>query len=189
MPMKYFPRLFLVWCGWVCLASPLLIRAQEPAQADPDSPAFWSWAPTPPTGWNSYDAFNDAVNEEQVLANATYMRDHLRAHGWNYVVIDFRWYDPQPTKNDTILNNRRGAQLTADGFGRLLPAPNRFPSATDGAGFKPLIDKIHAMGLKFGFHMMRGIPQQAVAAKVPIADSSFTAADAGDLGAACSWCP
>ena len=35
------------------------------------------------------------------------------------------------------------------------------------------------MGLKFGFHYMRGIPRQAVQAKTPIADSNFTAADAG----------
>jgi len=71
----------------------------------------------------------------------------------------------------------------------MIPAVNRFPSATDGQGFKPLADKIHAMGLKFGFHMMRGIPRQAVKAKTPIEGSSFTAADAADPNSICSWCP
>jgi alpha-galactosidase len=166
----------------VFLGYPLCLRA------DPD-PAYWQWAPTPPMGWNSYDAYNDAVNEEQVLANAQYVKDYLLAHGWNYVVIDFRWYDPEPTGNDLTLNQRTGAKLPIDSFGRVLPAPNRFPSAADGNGFKALADKIHAMGLKFGFHMMRGIPRESVAAKTPIENSAFTAADAGDTNSTCSWCP
>jgi hypothetical protein len=45
------------------------------------------------------------------------------------------------------------------------------------------------MGLKFGFHYMRGIPRQAVQAMTAIADSEFTAADAGDRRNTCSWCP
>ena len=62
----------------------------------------------------------------------------------------------------------------------MLPATNRFPSSVGGMGFKPLADKIHALGLKFGFHMMRGIPRQAVLARTPIEGSTFTAADAGN---------
>jgi hypothetical protein len=105
-------------------------------------------------------------------------------------VVDFRWYDPQPTGRDSLLNRTRtGAALAADANGRLLPAPNRFPSAADGKGFKALADKIHALGLKFGVHMMRGIPRQAVLAKTPIADSTFTAADAGNPNDKCPWCP
>ena len=45
---------------------------------------------TPPMGWNSYDAFGDSVTEGEVLANARYLKEHLLAHGWQYVVIDFR---------------------------------------------------------------------------------------------------
>jgi hypothetical protein len=154
------------------------------------SPAYWQWAPTPPMGWNSYDTFGDSVTEAETLANATYMKDHLLSHGWNYVVIDFRWYDPVGSNNDAWINrDRTGARLTADKFGRLLPAPNRFPSAADGQGFKALADKIHAMGLKFGFHMMRGIPRQAVLAGTPIDGRNFTAADAGDPADKCGWCP
>lgn len=177
--MKRIPSLLSLT---ILLASHCALLAQ--------TPAWWQWAPTPPMGWNSYDTFGDSVTEAETLANAAYMKDHLLSHGWNYVVIDFRWYDPVGSNNDVWINrDRTGAQLTADKFGRLLPAPNRFPSAADGQGFKALADKIHAMGLKFGFHMMRGIPRQAVLASTPIEGSAFTAADAGDPSDKCGWCP
>ncbi|MEO7934387.1 MAG: glycoside hydrolase family 27 protein [Chthoniobacterales bacterium] len=147
-------------------------------------------ASTPPMGWNSYDAFGGSVTEAEVLANAGSMKQHLLAHGWNHVVIDFRWYDSVSSFDDHNLNKERaGAKLFADVFGRMLPATNRFPSAVDGKGFKPLADQIHSMGLKFGFHMMRGIPRQAVSARTPIEGSNFTAADAGDEKNTCGWCP
>jgi alpha-galactosidase len=154
------------------------------------APGFWHWAAVPPLGWNSYDSFGDTVTEGEVIANARYMKERLLPHGWNYVVIDFRWYDPEPIGDDLNLNQKRtGARLEADAFGRVIPAPNRFPSAAGGAGFKPLADQIHALGLKFGFHMMRGIPRQAVLAATPIEGSSFTAAEAGNPNDICSWCP
>lgn len=149
-----------------------------------------AWAPVPPMGWNSYDAFGGSVTEDQVLANASYMKERLLAHGWSYVVIDFRWYDPVSPVDDRDLNKERsGAKLPADEFGRLLPAGNRFPSSIGGGGFKPLADRLHAMGLKFGLHMMRGIPRQAVKAGIPIEGSAFTSADAGDPSSTCNWCP
>jgi len=158
--------------------------------SDAQTPAFYAFAPTPPMGWNSYDAFGDTVTEEEVMANAKYVKEKLLPHGWNYIVIDFRWYDPEPTGDDHALNQKRmGAKLPADAFGRLVPAENRFASSADGKGFKPLADKLHAMGLKFGVHYMRGIPRQAVNAKTPIADSKFTAADAGDPTRPGEWCP
>lgn len=141
-------------------------------------------------GWNSYDTFGDSVTESEVLANAHYINQHLRKHGWQYIVIDFRWYDPHPTGDDRLLNpTRTGAKLAADDFGRLLPAPNRFPSALDGNGFRNLADQIHRLGLRFGLHMMRGIPRQAFAANSPIEGGPFHARDAGDANDRCPWCP
>jgi alpha-galactosidase len=155
-----------------------------------ETPTYWQWAPTPPMGWNSYDAWGGSVTEDQTLANAHYMQEKLLSHGWKYMVIDFRWYDEYSSDDDRDLNKERiGAKLAADQYGRMLPALNRFPSAADGQGFKPLADKIHAMGLKFGFHMMRGIPRQAVNAKTPIEGSAFTAADAANPKNTCGWCP
>ncbi len=171
-----------------CLAfipSPLMVQ-QTPSAP----PAFWSWTATPPLGWNSYDAWGTSITEEELMANARYLQEHLLSHGWQYIVIDARWYDTVSSYDDRNFNKERiGARLAADEYGRLLPAVNRFPSAADGQGFKPLADKIHAMGLKFGFHMMRGIPRQAVQTKTPIEGSPFTAADAGDPLSLCVWCP
>ena len=164
--------------------------ATAPVQAAASQPTFWAFTPTPPLGWNSYDAFGDSVTEAEVLANAAYVKDKLLTHGWNYIVVDFRWYDPEPTGDDHALNQKRtGAKLAADAFGRMIPAENRFPSSAGGKGFKPLADKLHEMGLKFGFHYMRGIPRQSVNNKTPIEGSTFTAADAGDPRNTCGWCP
>ncbi len=171
------------------LAAIFLVSRLAPSAHAAD-PAYWQWAQTPPLGWNSYDAWGTSINEDQTLENAQYMKDHLLSHGYQYVVIDARWYDTVSPTDDRDFNKKRaGAKLFADEYGRLTPAPNRFPSAADGAGFKPLADKIHAMGLKFGFHIMRGIPRQAVMAKAPIQGSTFTAADAGDTRSHCPWCP
>jgi hypothetical protein len=121
---------------------------------------------TPPLGWNSYDAFCDTVNEEDVLANARWLKEHLQPFGWDTVVVDIAWYNP---KNNT--------PYLLDAYGRLQPAENRFPSSADGQGFKPLADRLHDMGLKFGIHIMRGIPRAAVEANTPILGSHFRAAD------------
>ena len=67
-----------------------------------------------------------------------------------------------------------------DGNGILIPAVNRFPSSADGAGFKPLADWVHEQGLKFGIHIVRGIPREAVKANLPIAGSKFHAVDAAE---------
>jgi alpha-galactosidase len=142
---------------------------------------------TPPMGWNSYDAFGDNVVESEVLSNADYLAEKMQPFGWHIVVVDYRWYDPGAHNNNP--NDRANAPLVMDQFGRLLPAPNRFPSAAGGTGFKPLADGMHAMGLQFGIHMMRGIPRNAVKANLPIAGSNFTAAEAADTNDTCGWCP
>lgn len=147
-------------------------------------------AQTPPMGWNSYDSFGDSVTEPEVLSNAVWMWKNLLPFGWNTIVVDFRWYDPQPTGDDRLLNRTRtGAALTADEFGRLLPATNRFPSAAGGGGFKPLADELHSMGLKLGIHVMRGIPRQAVLANTKIFGGEFSSADIADTNDRCPWCP
>jgi hypothetical protein len=142
---------------------------------------------TPPMGWNSYDAFGDNVVESEILANARYVAEKLQPVGWDTVVVDYCWSDPGAHDNNR--NARANAPLTADNFGRLLPAPNRFPSAVDGAGFKPLGDAVHALGLKFGIHIMRGIPRNSVYTNLPIEGSHFTAAEAGNTNDKCAWCP
>ncbi len=176
----------LLFAAVVLSAFPVVLCADSPVA----NPSCWKWASTPPMGWNSYDAWGSSVTEKEVLANARYLREHLLAHGWKYIVTDFRWYDSvSPDDDRDITRERTGAKLFADDYGRLLPATNRFPSAVGGKGFKPLADQIHATGLKFGIHMMRGIPRQAVYARSPIEGGSFTAADAGNTNDTCGWCP
>lgn len=150
-------------------------------------PTFWTWAKTPPMGWNSYDAFGDSVTEDEVLANAQALRANMLRHGYDTVVVDYRWYDPGAHSSD--LKDRAGARLAADGNGRLVPAPNRFPSAVDNRGFRPLADRLHGMGLRFGIHVMRGIPRQSVAADTPIEGSTHVASEAADTSNTCPWNP
>ncbi|MGA9451460.1 MAG: alpha-galactosidase [Verrucomicrobiia bacterium] len=144
---------------------------------------YWSWAPTPPMGWNSWDGFATTVTEAQTRAQADFMAMNLRRHGWEYIVIDIQWYEPLANGFDY----RPDAKLEMDEWGRLVPATNKFPSAIYGKGFKPLADYVHSLGLKFGLHLMRGIPRQAVAQKTPIKGTSYTAADIADINNTCRW--
>ena len=148
-----------------------------------DGPLFHSWAPRPPMGWNSWDCFATTVTEAQTKAQADFMAAKLARFGWSYITVDIQWYEPAATGFDY----RPGAPLVLDSWGRLLPAVKRFPSAADGAGFKSLAGYIHAQGLKFGLHLMRGIPRQAVAQNTPILGTAFHAADIADRTRVCPW--
>jgi len=135
---------------------------------------FKQWAQTPPMGWNSWDCYGPTVEEHEVKANADYMTKELKKYGWEYVVVDIRWF----VENDKAGGyNQTDPRYVIDQYGRYLPAVNRFPSAKDGQGFKPLADYIHKKGLKFGIHIMRGIPKKAVEEKMPIKGANGVTAD------------
>jgi len=138
-------------------------------------------APTPPMGWNSWDAFGLTLNEADFKANAGQLAQ-LRAYGWRYAVIDEGWYMANPFGDK--LQNR---QYVLDDHGLLVPAPARFPSSAHRRGFEPLAKWVHAQGLKFGLHIVRGIPKEAVTRNTPIANSSFHATDAADTSDTCGW--
>ncbi len=140
-----------------------------------------SIAPSPPLGWNSWDAYGLTIDEADYRANATVLAG-LRQFGWEYAVIDEGWY----------MENPFGAKVDAqkdiwDANGILIPSVSRFPSSAGGAGFKPLADWVHAKGLKFGIHIVRGINREVVKQNLPIAGSSFHAADAADMTSPCPW--
>jgi hypothetical protein len=136
-------------------------------------------------GWNSWDSYGTTVREEQVKANADVMARDLASHGWKYIVVDIQWYEPNAQGHDY----QPGAKLSMDEYGRLTPAVNRFPSSANGAGFKPLADYVHSKGLKFGIHIMRGIPRQAVEENTPINGTQHHAADVADKDNFCRWNP
>jgi hypothetical protein len=146
-----------------------------------------NWAKTPPMGWNSYDCFGAAVNEEEVRGNAKMMEVHLKDAGWEYVVIDYCWYYPHVgALNNPPQTEDYKPSLPMDEYGRLLPAIDRFPSAANGQGFKEIADYVHSLGLKFGIHIMRGIPREAVARKMPIKGTNYTADQITDH-TPCRW--
>jgi alpha-galactosidase len=144
-----------------------------------------AWAPTPPMGWNSWDCFATTVTEAQVKEQAAFMAEHLAVHGWQYVVVDIQWYEPDARDH----SYREDACLVMDAHGRLQPAVNRFPSSADGSGFKALADHVHGLGLKFGIHLLRGIPRQAVKRNLPILGTRFRAQDIADQLHVCPWNP
>lgn len=138
---------------------------------------------TPPMGWNSWDCYGASINEEQLLGNAKYMAEHLKEFGWEYVVCDIQWYEPEADSTEY----HPFVPLCMDEYSRLIPAVNRFPSAANGVGFKKIADEIHKMGLKFGIHLMRGIPRQAVHQDTPIKGTHVTARKIAQSFSVCSW--
>jgi alpha-galactosidase len=163
----------------IALFATIILQAQSDNKND-----FHSWAPTPPMGWNSWDCFGPTVTEAEVKANADYMASHLKSSGWDYIVVDIRWY----VANDKAHGyNEKNPDYNIDSFGRFLPAVSRFPSAAGGKGFKPLADYLHKKGLKFGIHIMRGVPVQAVKRKLPVKGTNVTAADIYSTADQCRW--
>jgi len=146
-------------------------------------------------GWNSYNCYGSAVHEDEVKANADYVAQNLKQHGWQYIVVDFLWdFDNPPGSNIGNPFQKRledGSYipwLAMDQFGRLTPNVNKFPSAFGGKGFKQLADYVHSLGLKFGIHVMRGIPRQAVWAKSPVMGTKAITADMiADTNSKCPW--
>jgi alpha-galactosidase len=163
----------------------LAILSASQAQKSPHSyPPFHKWAPTPPMGWNSWDCYGPTVVEAEVKANADYMAVHLKKYGWQYIVVDIRWY----VGNDKSGGyNEKNPEFNLDEYGRFIPASNRFPSASGGNGFKSLATYVHGKGLKFGIHIMRGIPVIAVNKNTPIAGSKARAGDIYSTEGQCPW--
>lgn len=142
-----------------------------------------------PMGWNSYDYYDTTVTEEQVKANADFMAAHMKDAGWEYIVVDIQWYARDAGSMRDRYQYIPFGDTEMDEYGRFLPAVNRFPSAAGGKGFGPLADYIHRLGLKFGIHIMRGIPRSAAEKHLPILGSETTADEVADPSSICGWNP
>jgi len=167
----------------VALALHFAAQASDAQTTTPNPGRVQLQVLTPPMGWNSWDSFGATVEEKDIKANAKWMADHLKSYGWQYVVVDMEWFVNNPTPE----GNSKTFEYTLDAYGRYTPALNRFPSAANGAGFKPLAGYVHSLGLKFGIHILRGIPKQAVEKNLAIAGSTFHAADAAVTSDTCPW--
>lgn len=171
------------------------IKKEKPAES-----SFVQTASKPPMGWNSFDAFDCRINEEQFKKTVDFMAENLLQFGWNYAVIDYIWWHPNPGEWDNpkmrfghpnIRYASDGKPLdptTIDEYGRLLPAVERFPSAAGGKGFKPIADYVHGKGLKFGIHIMRGIHRYASYYKLPVKGTLYNAAELAEETDTCRWC-
>ena len=146
-----------------------------------------SFAKTPPRGWNSYDYYNNAVTEEDVKRTADIMAEKLLPYGYEYVVIDIEWYANRV--DDATYQYVPFGDNEMDEYGRFQPSPKRFPCAKDGSGFTKLADYVHSKGLKFGIHIMRGIPREAAHRHMPLCDSTATADQIAEASSICGWNP
>jgi len=153
--------------------------AALPANASAAKPL----AATPPMGWNSWNSFATTITEAQTLEQAAIMQRELLPAGYDILTVDIQWYEPEAKGYEY---NKRPVPAM-DAHGRLLPAPNRFPSSQDGRGFRPLADRIHALGLRFGVHLMRGVPRLAVERNLPVLGGGARAQDIADTASVCSW--
>lgn len=138
---------------------------------------------TAPMGWNSWDCYGAAVDEETVRRNAEFMAKHLKKYGWEYVTVDIQWSAPNAKSHEYD----PFTELCMDEYSRLIPAENRFPSSAGGKGFAPLAEYVHSLGLKFGIHIMRGIPRQAVHKNTKIKGTDKTARQIAKTASICAW--
>lgn len=138
---------------------------------------------TPPMGWNSWDCYGAAVNEDTVRKNAEYMAAHLKTFGWEYIVVDIQWSEPKAKNHEY----NHFTELCMDEYSRLIPDPVRFPSSAGGKGFAPLAEYVHSLGLKFGIHIMRGIPRQAVHRNTSVLGTDKTAREIAKMNSICAW--
>ena len=148
-----------------------------------------NFAPLPPMGWNSYDYYDTTVTENAVKANADYMAAHLKEFGWEYIIVDIEWYAIGAGSMRDQFQYIPFADVAMDEFSRLQPDPARFPSSADGTGFTHLADYIHSLGLKFGIHIMRGIPRTAAHNHCKIKGSNVTADMVANPSSICGWNP
>lgn len=167
----------------VLSASAVLTALGTGAVAAPKKPPLL--APTPPMGWNSWNSFATTINEAQTLEQAGIMARELLPAGYDILTVDIQWYEPGASSYEYA----KVPVPTIDDYGRLLPAPNRFPSSGGAKGFKPLADKVHGLGLRFGVHLMRGAPRLAVERGLKVIGTSIAIADIVDRSSVCSWNP
>jgi len=145
-------------------------------------------AQTPPLGWNSFDSYGINIYEEVAMKEIDAFIEKFAPYGYEYFVIDNGWFaSPKsemykgylmPVADKTI-----PTEVSTDEYG--IPAPSKqfFPN-----GLKPMADKLHAKGLKFGVHLMRGIPRVAVEKDLPIKGTNYSAKDIYTIFDDCTWC-
>ena len=138
---------------------------------------------SPFLGWNSYDCFGSNIDEKNTLANLDAFIEKLKPFGYEYFVLDAGWYrhfDLKPGESWPTDGDK--SHLNIDEYGRFLPSEVLFPN-----GLKAIIDKAHKHGIKFGLHMMRGIPREVVMKNLPVRGTKYFARDIANIKDTCNW--
>ncbi len=165
-------------CG---ISTALFALAGNLAGAEPES-----LAPKPPLGWNSFDSYGVYLHEKAAMENLEAMGKHLGPYGYEYFVIDNGWFGEYKLKPGTLYpKEKHASDVNLNEHGHVIPSKTYFPS-----GLKPITDRCHELGLKFGIHMMRGIPRKAYDMNLPIMGTSYKARDIADTKPKnnCTWC-
>lgn len=141
----------------------------------------------PLLGWNSFDSFGGYLHEQAAFEQLEAFAAKLAPHGYEYFVVDIGWYGEYELKPGTLFpspETKHAMDAHLDEHGLPLPSKCYFPG-----GFDALIDRTHKLGLKFGVHLMRGVPRKAVERKLPIKGlEDVTCADIADTSSTCPWC-
>jgi alpha-galactosidase len=143
-------------------------------------------AKTPPMGWNSFDSYGVYLHEKAAMENVEAMAKKLKPHGYEFFVIDNGWFGEYTLQEGTRFPAEKHAHdININEYGHFLPSKVYFPN-----GLKPIADRCHELGLKFGVHLMRGIPRKAYELNLPIKGTSYTARDIAntDPKENCKWC-
>jgi melibiase-like protein len=143
-----------------------------------------SRAQTPPLGWNSFDSYGVYLHEKAAHANLDAMAKKLKPAGYEYFVVDNGWFGEYKLVPGTMYPaEKHASDIHVNEYGLFQPSKTYFPN-----GLKPLIDKAHRLGLKFGVHLMRGIPRKAVELNLPVQGTKYTARDIANTDSICKWC-
>jgi len=143
-------------------------------------------APAPPMGWNSFNSYGVYLHEKAAFANLEAMAEKLKPAGYEYFVIDNGWFGEYALQPGTMYAAEKHAHdVNINEYGLFQPSKCYFPN-----GLKPIIDRCHELGLKFGVHLMRGVPRKAVELNLPIKGTTARASDIADKDPDrnCKWC-
>jgi hypothetical protein len=143
-------------------------------------------AHTPPMGWNSFDSYGVYLHQDAAMDNLEAMAEKLKPHGYEYFVIDNGWFGEYRLQEGTMYPVEKHAHdIRINEYGHFLPSKVYFPN-----GLQPIIDRCHELGLKFGIHLMRGIPRKAYELDLPIKGTPYSARDIANTDPAenCDWC-
>jgi hypothetical protein len=183
MKMKYLN--ILIWVVAIVWFSSCINNNQNDEEKNSNELIV---AKVPPMGWNSFDSYGCAIYEEKAMEEVKVFIEQYAPLGYEYFVIDNGWFSaPQTVNHDgfqlPLSQHASPENVVINKYGLVQPSETFFPN-----GLEKLIDTLHEHGLKFGLHVMRGIPRKAVERNTPIKGTDYHAKDLFTTEDDCGWC-